>query len=118
MVEIAEHVECPSCGAPLRAGGGEVIVTCEYCGSTVNMGIGEVYFLKHSIILNRYDKKHILEQAREWMQGGFVKPKDLAKSSSFDDVHLTFLPFFIIELTANSKYNGFFTRTGENLPKK
>jgi len=118
MVEIAEGVNCPNCGAPIRLGAGEVIVTCEYCGATLNMAVGKKYFLRHSIIPNRYTSQQIGQMAMQWMGTGFVKPKDLAQTSRITEMDLTFLPFFVIQVSASSHYEGMFTRTGHAIPKQ
>ena len=118
MVEIAETIDCPNCGAPLPLVAGEVIITCEYCGSSHNMAVGKKFFLKRSIIPNKYSNDDIFGIVKQWMKGGFLKPNDLSKKAKIKDVCLTFLPFFIISVQAHSEYEGVFTRTGENLPKK
>lgn len=117
MVEIAETIDCPNCGAPLNLIAGEVIITCEYCGSAHNMAVGKKFFLKHSIIPNNYNRGDVSRIVKEWMGGGFLKPEDLKKKSEIQEMGLKFLPFFIISVVANSKYEGVFTRTGENISK-
>ncbi len=118
MTEIAEKVNCPNCGAPLKLEAGEVIVTCEYCGNAMNMAVGKKYFLRHSIIPNKYSQEQISEMARQWMGGGFLKPEDLARRATIRELSLVFLPFFIIHVSAHSIYEGVLTRTGQHIPKK
>jgi hypothetical protein len=118
MTEIAEKVNCPNCGAPLKLEPGEVIVTCEYCGNAMNMAVGKKYFLKHAIIPNKYTPSQISAIARQWMGGGFLKPADLARTAQIREQNLTFLPFFVILVSAHSTYEGMLTRTGQNIPKK
>ena len=117
MTEIAEGVGCPNCGAPLVLKAGEVIVTCEYCGAALNMAVGKKYFLKHSIIPNNYTPEQVSAMARQWMGSGFLKPEDLARKSNIRELNLTFLPFFVVHVSAHSKYVGLLTRTGQNIPK-
>lgn len=112
MVQVAEGINCPDCGAPLQLAGGEAIVTCSYCGSTVNMAVGSKYFLKHSIIPNRLSPKDVEDLARSWMSGGFLKPDDLARKAKIVSAELTFLPLFVMNAVATTKYKGFFTRAG------
>jgi hypothetical protein len=118
MVEIAEHVSCPGCGAPLKLKAGEVIVTCEFCGTALNMAVGKKYFLRHAIIPSKYSSQHISQMAKQWMSAGFLKPDDLAQASKINEMNLVFLPFFVIHVQAKSNYEGYFTRTGQNIPKK
>ncbi|MDY6964761.1 MAG: zinc ribbon domain-containing protein [Halobacteriota archaeon] len=117
MVDVAETIDCPNCGAPLPLKAGEVIITCEYCGSAHNMAVGKKFFLKHSIIPNNYISDDIARIVKEWMGGGFLKPDDLVKRSEIQEIDLTFLPFFVISVVAYSRYEGVFTRTGENISK-
>jgi hypothetical protein len=118
MVEIAEGVSCPNCGAPLKLAAGEVIVTCQYCAAALNMAVGKKYFLRHSIIPNKYSPEQISSMAKQWMGTGFLKPEDLARKSSIREMNLTFLPFFVVHLSAHSNYEGMLTRTGQHIPKK
>jgi hypothetical protein len=118
MTEIAEKINCPNCGAPLKLEAGEVIVTCEFCATALNMAVGKKYFLRHSIIPNKYSQAQISEMARQWMGGGFLKPQDLARNAQIREISLTYLPFFVLHVTASSVYQGVFTRTGQNIPKK
>lgn len=118
MTEIAEKLNCPNCGGPLKLQAGEVIVTCEFCGAALNMAVGKKYFLRHSIIPNKYTPEQISNIARQWMGGGFLKPKDLATASQIREMNLTFLPFFVIHVSVNSVYSGVLTRTGQHIPKK
>ncbi len=118
MVEIAEKVNCTNCGAPLKLEAGEVIVTCAYCGAALNMAVGKKYFLRHSIIPNKYTPEQISAMAKQWMGSGFLKPEDLARKASITEMSLIFLPFFVVHVSAQSIYEGMLTRTGQNIPKK
>jgi len=118
MPEIAESIHCPNCGAPLELKPGEVIITCGFCGSDHNMAVGKKFFLKHSIIPSRIPPAQVEGLARNWMRGGFLKPQDLAKRAVIRSAEMTFLPFFVVHLYATSRYEGLFTRTGQNIPKK
>jgi DNA-directed RNA polymerase subunit RPC12/RpoP len=117
MVEIAEKINCPDCGAPLKLEAGEVIITCEYCGSAINMAVGKKFFFKHSIIPNNYTLGEMEGVTKSWMQKGFLKPDDLARKSKIQRMELIFLPFFIVHVHATSKYSGVLTRTGQNISK-
>lgn len=118
MAEIAQEIGCPDCGAPLKVKAGLAIITCEYCGSDVNMAVGAKYFLQHSIIPAKFDKKAMLAEVRSWMKKGFLMPSDLHRKADIEFIELRFLPFFIIHVTAKSNYSGVFTRTGQNIDKK
>ena len=118
MVEIAQEIGCPDCGAPLNVRAGEAIILCEYCGSSVNLAVGTKYFLKHSIIPAKFDKKGMLAEVRSWMKKGFLMPSDLARKADIQSAVLRFMPFFIINVSVATKYSGVFTRTGANIEKK
>ena len=62
------------------------------------------------MILNEYDLTQAEELVRNWMRSGFLKPGDLAKSSKILEKSLVYLPFWIVPVTATSKYKGIFER--------
>jgi hypothetical protein len=118
MVEIAQEISCPDCGAPLKVRAGEAIVTCEYCGSDVNLAVGTKYFLKHSIIQPKLDNEAVAKLVHSWMSKGFLKPGDLARKYKVVGMELQILPMFIVHVVARTDYEGALTRTGENLKRK
>ena len=118
MVEIAEEIGCPDCGAPLKVQAGDAIVTCEYCGSDVNLAVGSKYFLKHSIIPVKYDREAIVSVVRSWMGKGFLKPGDLARKYKVVSMELQILPMFIVHAVGRTEYEGALTRTCENISRK
>lgn len=118
MAEVAESINCPDCGAPLKVRPGEAIITCEYCSSDVNLAVGAKYFLKHTIIPARFDQSAATEVIKSWMRKGFLKPDDLARKSKVVSMELQFLPVFIVHAVADTKYDGLMTRTGQNVVKK
>ncbi len=118
MVEIAQSIHCPNCGAPLEIETGEVIITCEFCGSNCNLATGKKYFLKHGLIPSAYDQNTAKELVLRWMGQGFLKPKDLARASQIKEIDLKYIPFFVYRVTVRSIYKGVFTRTGANIPRE
>ncbi len=118
MTEIAESIHCPNCGAPLELQPGEVIITCSFCGAANNMAVGEKFFLKHSLIPNNYNREQMMQAIRSWMSGGFLKPDDMVSGSKVTELALTFLPFYVLHIKASTDYEGVFTRTGGNIPRK
>ena len=88
MVQIAEEIGCPDCGAPLKVKVGEAIITCEYCGSDVNMAVGKKYFLKHSIIPARYDNKNRIIFDEMKLKNALTTPQ----AFSFEYVNKVMIP--------------------------
>ena len=110
MTEIVEKLQCPDCGGPLKAAPGEAIITCEYCGSAVNVAVGSKYFLNHSCVPNRLSVADVEAAARSWMSGGFLKPGDLARKARIVSMELSMVPLFVMNISAETTYKGFFTR--------
>jgi hypothetical protein len=109
---MVNDVKCHNCGAPLTLKAGEVVITCDYCGTAFNAASDQKFFLKHSIIPCRIDKKGILETVGKWMSTGGLKPSNLKKTSRIDLPSLTFLPFYVVHTNVTTTYEGFFTKTG------
>ena len=107
---IVQEIRCPNCGAPISFNPGEIIATCEYCGFTCVIETGKAFTLEHSMILNEYTPTQLESLVRDWMQSGFLKPGDLAKSSKILEKNLVYLPFWIVPVTATSEYKGIFER--------
>ncbi|MFH0816224.1 MAG: hypothetical protein V1934_05360 [Methanobacteriota archaeon] len=112
MTDVVEKLSCPDCGGPLKAAPGEAIITCEYCGSSVNVAVGSKYFLNHSAVPNRLSQADAEASARSWMAGGFLKPDDLARKAKIVSMELSMVPIFVMNVSAETDYKGFFTRGG------
>jgi len=109
-MSVIQEIRCPNCGAPTSYNPGEIIATCQYCGFTSVIQTGKAFTFEHSMIVNEYDSTQVEELVRNWMRSGFLKPRNLAKSSKIHEKNLTYLPFWIIPVTAVSKYKGVFER--------
>jgi len=107
---IVEEIRCSNCGAPISFNPGEIIATCRYCGFTQVIETGKAFDLEHPMILNEYKPEQIDELVRDWMQGGFLKPGDLARSSKIVEKNLTYLPFWVVSVEASTTYKGVFER--------
>lgn len=114
----SQKISCEHCGAPLKYSSGEIIVTCPYCGYTVVIDVGKPFTLEHSLLPSNFDEKKAINIVKSWMKSSFIAPTGLALMAKFTDVHLYFLPFWIIRLTATSKYHGLFERMGSPIEKK
>jgi DNA-directed RNA polymerase subunit RPC12/RpoP len=112
MAEVIEGYNCPHCGAPLKVRQGEIIVVCEYCSSTVAIKAGEKYYLAHSIIPARYNAKGATEAIRSWMKGSYYRPSDMSSKCQIVELECTYLPFFVFEVRATTRFAGYLTRTG------
>lgn len=62
------------------------------------------------MLLNEYDLEHVEKLVHNWMRSGFLKPGDLARSSKILEKTLTYLPFWIVSVTATTTYKGIFER--------
>jgi len=109
-MSIVEEIKCPHCGAPIQFEPGEIIATCKYCGFTVVIETGQAFNFEHSMLLNKYDPAQIEEPIRDWMRSGFIKPSDLARKSKLIEKNLTYVPFWIVEVEAETTYKGIFER--------
>jgi hypothetical protein len=107
---VIQEIRCPTCGAPVSFKPGEIIATCRYCGYTGVIETGKAFTLEHSMFLNKYALDQVEALLRAWMKSGFAKPKDLSKSSKILEKDLTYLPFWVVPITARSTYTGIFER--------
>jgi DNA-directed RNA polymerase subunit RPC12/RpoP len=113
-----QKISCDHCGAPLRYSSGEIVVTCPYCGYTVVIDVGKPFTLEHALLPSNFNEKKAINLVKSWMKSSFIAPTGLALRAKFTDVQLYFLPFWIIPLTATSKYRGLFERMGPRIEKK
>nr|MDO8079806.1 hypothetical protein [Candidatus Freyarchaeota archaeon] len=113
-----QKISCQHCDAPLKYSSGEIVVTCPYCGYTVVIDVGKPFTLEHSLLPSNFDEKKAINIVKSWMNSSFIAPTGMALRAKFTDVHLYLLPFWIIPLTATSKYRGLFERMGPRIEKK
>jgi len=116
-MSIIQEIRCSNCGAPISFKPGEIIATCQYCGFTCVIETRKAFTLEHSMILNKYTPDQAEELTRNWMKSGFLKPGDLAKSSKILEKSLVYLPFWVVPVTATSKYKGIFERVAPPVVK-
>lgn len=109
-MSVVQEIRCSHCGAPLTFNPGEIIVTCRYCGFTSVIETGKPFTLEHSMFLNEYDLTQVEDFVRDWMRSGFLKPGDLARRSKILEKSLMYLPFWVVPVTATSRYKGIFER--------
>jgi hypothetical protein len=109
-MSVVEEIKCPHCGAPIGFRPGEILATCKYCGYTVVIETGKTFDYEHSLLLNCFDQTQIEEPIRNWMREGFLKPQDLARKAKFSEKDLTYLPFWVVTVEAESSYKGVFER--------
>jgi hypothetical protein len=89
---------------------GEIIATCSYCGFTTVIETGKAFTFEHSLVPNKFDSHTIDVPIRDWMGGGFLKPKDLVRRSKISEKNLFYLPFWVVSVEAKSVYKGIFER--------
>ncbi|MCW4054935.1 MAG: hypothetical protein NWE84_08485 [Candidatus Bathyarchaeota archaeon] len=114
---VAQNIRCSHCGAPVEFKPGELIATCKYCGFTTVIETGAPFNFEHSLLLNKYDLTQAGELIKNWMQSGFIKPKDLAKKSKVIEKNLLYLPFWVVSVEANTSYKGIFERISPPITK-
>jgi DNA-directed RNA polymerase subunit RPC12/RpoP len=117
-MSIVDEISCSHCGAPISFIPGEIIATCRYCGYTVVIQTGKAFTFEHSMLLNEYDQTKIEEVVRNWMRAGFLKPHDLAKKSKIVEKNLTYVPFWIVTVEAETTYKGIFERIAPPVVKE
>ena len=54
----------------------------------------------------------------DWMRSGFMKPSDLAKKSKIVEKTLVYLPFWVVQIEATTKYKGIFERIAPPIVKE
>lgn len=114
MPDLVESINCPKCGGPLDLAVGEVIVTCPYCGTASRLRGDKPFVLTHSMLAARLDRDRALAMILGWMDGGVMKPDDLRRASRVTTLECVYLPFYIFEVDATTRYAGVLTRTGTN----
>jgi len=111
MVDVvAQSIRCSHCGGPVEFKPGEIVATCKYCGSTTVIETGQAFTFEHSLILNKFDQTSIEQSIRDWMEGGFLKPGDLARKAKVVERNLVYLPFWVVSAEVRSTYKGIFER--------
>ncbi|MCS7115706.1 MAG: hypothetical protein RMJ15_03255 [Nitrososphaerota archaeon] len=115
---IVKELRCSNCGALISFEPGEIIATCGYCGYTVVIETGKASTFEHSMLLNKCNPPQMEEIVREWMRLGFLKPPDLARKSKIAEKSLTYLPFWVISVDAETIYKGIFERLSPPLIKE
>ena len=110
MAVVAQNIRCSHCGAPVEFNPGEIIATCRYCGFTTVIETGQTFTFEHSLILNKFDLTTVEKSVKDWINGGFLKPSDLARKSKLVEKSLVYLPFWVVSAAAKSTYKGIFER--------
>jgi hypothetical protein len=115
---VAQNIQCSHCGAPVEFKPGEIIASCKYCGFTTVIQTGQAFNFEHSILFNSYSPEEMENLIRDWMRSGFMKPNDLAKKSKIIEKNLTYLPFWVVNCEASTKYKGIFERIAPPIVKE
>jgi hypothetical protein len=109
-MSIVQKISCAHCGAPVPFKPGELVTTCRYCGFTQVIETGRAFTFEHSMFQNEYEATQIETAVRRWMGAGFAKPGDLAKKAQIMGKSLMYVPFWVLEVEASSRYKGIFER--------
>ena len=112
-----DALNCPHCGAPLELSPGDIIVTCRYCGSDVRIAGEKRFLLKHSMIAAAHQEDGIRRIIQMWMEGGAFRPDDLATAARLESLECIYLPFYVFEVDAVTRWRGVLTRTGDRYVK-
>jgi len=114
MPDLVESLRCPQCGGPLKVGPGDVIVTCPYCGTASRIRSENPFLLRHGMLTARLDSTGATAAIQAWLDGGFLKPSDLRRSSRITSLECVYIPFYVFEVDLKTAYAGTLTRTGTN----
>jgi hypothetical protein len=110
MSNDPELLKCPHCDAPIDYVLGETLFTCKYCGyafSWIREGeFKEIAPGKHFMLINNYSQTQMRELVLDWMRKGFFKAGDLAEKSEIVEMTLKFVPFWIVNVRADTSYRG------------
>jgi len=106
-------MKCKNCGAPLPYVAGENVLNCGYCGSTTMIAALDniVKLEEHFIIPNNIDSRSLQKNCREWMSKGFFKAGDLDETAAFGKIEGLYLPFWVVNVQANTYWSGMNRRT-------
>ncbi len=117
-MSIVDEISCSHCGAPITFEPGEIIATCKYCDYTVVIETGKAFTFEHSMLQNKYNMTQIDDPVKDWMEAGFLKPRDLTRKARITEKTLIYLPFWVISLEAESTYKGIFDRIAPPIVKE
>ncbi|GBC71813.1 hypothetical protein HRbin02_01601 [Candidatus Calditenuaceae archaeon HR02] len=92
---------CPNCGAPIELSPDTVVLVCGYCGASVSY-VGGTF----TPLIVECEDKGVIRSALERFVG------EKARSGVLKDVKYLVVPFWIVELEAVTKYNGYAEETG------
>src|SRR5579864_9440387 len=98
-----KEVKCPNCSAPIVPKFGEMVVTCEYCGSSVSLeNKGWKNVAKHTMLpVTIMDQDAITARLHQMIDKGLLH-RHLQESSKLDDLELSFVPYWIVPVTAKT----------------
>ena len=116
--KVAAQLSCPGCKTELQqAGSDDVIITCSNCGTSLNLVTGRRLSVTASVIPLKKGREDIPRIIRDWMGAEFHKVRGLATGSTLLESRLLYLPFFIIDVKATSRYEGRSIGEGEEISK-
>jgi hypothetical protein len=110
MSNNPELLKCPHCNAPIDYVLGETLFTCKYCGYTFSWikegEFKEIAPGKHLMLINNYSQTQMRELVLDWMRKGIFKAGDLPEKSEIIEMTLRFIPFWIVNVRADTFYRG------------
>ncbi len=100
-----QELKCPSCGAPIHAELGEMVITCDYCGSSVTLGgTGWKEINKHTMLsLKVGEREAALGIVQGYLDQGFFH-RHFFEEAKLEDQKLTFVPFWVLPSSASTTY--------------
>jgi Double zinc ribbon len=101
-----KDLKCPSCGAPLQPGLGEMVLTCEYCGATVSIaGTGWKPVTQHTMLMAQLlDQNEALKIVKSSMDAGFFHGRRF-EDSKVTEAKFVFAPYWIVPSTATTRFS-------------
>lgn len=107
---VMKGLRCSHCDGPLEYKAGEHIVTCLYCGTTQIVDVSKPFLIEHFMLPLKLEQENVEAVLRSWMRKGHLKSADLHKKAKMVETQLRFLPFWLVEVTASTKWKGIFER--------
>ncbi|MFW9830862.1 MAG: hypothetical protein ACFFD8_03725 [Candidatus Thorarchaeota archaeon] len=117
MSTIMKGLRCSHCDGPLEYKAGDHIVTCPYCGTTQVVDVSKPFLIEHFMLPLKLEPGDVEAVLRSWMRKGRLKSPELHKKAKMIEAQLRYLPFWLIEITAMTKWTGIFERVTPAITK-
>ncbi|MEM2143473.1 MAG: hypothetical protein QXS20_07090 [Candidatus Thorarchaeota archaeon] len=96
--------KCAFCDADFETGPGDVLLVCPYCGTAQTFEGAK--FTKHHMVRVLFSASDAQRNLLDWISKQLGVPQDLSTSAHFTRQELTFYPFWVSSVDADSTYSG------------